>query len=381
MNRIITVILMVSTVMASPILVMPIKIGVNQGSVEGELFSPALFQEGPDGEVYVFDKKDDYIKVYSHKTGVFLRKIGGLGQGPGQYIRFGTFRFTNDSKIFFTEASRGHRWITFIGLHGEYIRILKYKSENIFGLSDAMMMQNDKIIGLAELSGIPEKASGLYYRSYYRWLVIIDTDGQVGKKIIEKKHVFAISFTAQGKGPSIPDFPDFLWTLTQDNHIIFSEGNSNMLEVYDLNGKKTGVITIPIADAPELNKRDLKDWIENKKKQVVKYDGIEFYKKYYSVAEKYKPYYGKKQIIQSISAFQPGYLLISRSKKKKTGEYIYHIVDRKGKMIETAKSYASSTEIGKNLILYTLLDEDENLILHCQKRNPKIKGILSQLPQ
>jgi len=47
---------------------------------EGELIYPRQAQEGPDGNIYVYDQSDAFIKVYS-PGGSFLRKIGGKGQG------------------------------------------------------------------------------------------------------------------------------------------------------------------------------------------------------------------------------------------------------------------------------------------------------------
>ncbi|MCP5102722.1 MAG: hypothetical protein GY950_05065, partial [bacterium] len=46
------------------------------------LIYPRQVKEGPDGNIYVYDQHDFYIKVYS-PTGEFLRKMGGRGEGPG----------------------------------------------------------------------------------------------------------------------------------------------------------------------------------------------------------------------------------------------------------------------------------------------------------
>lgn len=50
---------------------------------EGELIFPQQIAEGPDGNIYVYDQQDAFIKVYS-PSGKFIRKIGGRGQGPGE---------------------------------------------------------------------------------------------------------------------------------------------------------------------------------------------------------------------------------------------------------------------------------------------------------
>ena len=71
---------------------------------EGELVYPSQAEEGPDGNIYVYDMVDAFIKVYSPE-GKYLRKMAGEGQGPGEIkraegVRFG---FTVDGKLYFTE--------------------------------------------------------------------------------------------------------------------------------------------------------------------------------------------------------------------------------------------------------------------------------------
>ena len=61
-----------------------IVIGREEG--EGFLNFPRQVAEGPDGNIYVYDMADAFIKVYS-PDGNFLRKIGGKGQGPGEVQR------------------------------------------------------------------------------------------------------------------------------------------------------------------------------------------------------------------------------------------------------------------------------------------------------
>lgn len=89
---------------------------------EGELISPQAIRVGPDGNIYVYDEVDAFIKVYSAE-GQFLRKIGGEGQGPGEIQRRDgvSFGFTSEGKLFFTEYFRGHPWITLMELTGKLV--------------------------------------------------------------------------------------------------------------------------------------------------------------------------------------------------------------------------------------------------------------------
>ena len=103
---------------------------------EGELVYPSQAEEGPDGNIYVYDMVDAYIKVYSPE-GKYLRRIGGEGQGPGEIkraegVRFG---FTPEGMLYFTEFINGHRWITLMKLSGELHKTIKLQISEVFGIS------------------------------------------------------------------------------------------------------------------------------------------------------------------------------------------------------------------------------------------------------
>ena len=57
-------------------------LGAEQG--DGLLLYPRDVKEGPDGNIYVLDWSDAFIKVYS-PDGKLLRRMGGKGQGPGEF--------------------------------------------------------------------------------------------------------------------------------------------------------------------------------------------------------------------------------------------------------------------------------------------------------
>jgi len=87
---------------------------------EGELFYPQIIKEGPDGNIYISDSKDSFIKVYS-PSGKYLYRIGGKGEGPGQMKRMGAFGFDEDKKLlYFSEYFGGHSWITYMKLDGKF---------------------------------------------------------------------------------------------------------------------------------------------------------------------------------------------------------------------------------------------------------------------
>lgn len=354
----------------------PVRIGFNPG--EGELFEPTIAKEGPDGNVYVFDRKDQLLKVYSPKTGSFLKKIGQSGQGPGEYMSFGSFGFTGN-QLFFTEIQGGHRWITFMDLSGKCDKVLKTQQDGNRGIYTAQILPDNHILAQIEFFGDSKKHSGYYWNYYQMWLAIIDPQGNISKIIIKQDRVFSIGSVPAGIGPRVPDFPDFLWEVTKEGHIIFSEGNSNVLQVYNLEGKMIGQLKVPLPDAPKFSSDDLNDWREKTKKEVVQSNGPEFYNKYFSVMDKYNPVYGKKQIIEAILVTPTGNILIRETKKENSKENQYRLITGKGDLLATIRTAAKVGTVSKNLILYTLEDEDENLVLYCLKIEADEKKSLSSI--
>lgn len=342
-----------------------VRIGFQQE--EGELYVPTSFKEGPDGNIYVFDRKDQVLKVYSPQTGKFLGRIAKRGEGPGEYLRFGSFDFTDKNQLFFTEGRNGHRWITFMELSGKFTGVLKLHDTVRRGLYRARMLSGNRILAQVDFFGESKKYSG-YYQNYYQiWLVIIDAEGKIGKTVIKRNFVFSIGYQPAGVGPSVPDFPDFLWDLTKDERVVFSEGNSNILQVYNLEGKIVARCKTPLEEAPEFTTEDLRNWRARRKKEAIKGRGLEFYKKYFSVMDKYKPLYGKKQVIDSISTTPSGNILIRETKRKDLKEYEYHLITPGGETLESIRTGAKSVIVSKNFILYTLEDEDEDISLYCMK--------------
>jgi len=123
----------------------------------------------------------------------------------------------------------------------------------------------------------------------------------------------------------------------------------------------------PLEEAPDFSAEDLQNWRERKKKEVVKGGGLEFYKKYFTVMDKYKPLYGKKQVIDRISTTPSGNILIRETKKKDFKEYKYHLITPGGERLASIRTGAKSVIISKNFVLYTLEDENEDISLYCMK--------------
>ena len=75
---------------------------VNQDTaIEASLLSdPYLFGPGPDSTLIVVERIEGRVVVYDSK-GIFLRQIGSLGSGPGQFQRIRSMEVRGDSLIFY----------------------------------------------------------------------------------------------------------------------------------------------------------------------------------------------------------------------------------------------------------------------------------------
>ena len=339
------------------------------GKEDGELYIPVQVKEGPDGNIYAFDAKDAFIKVYSPE-GKYLRRMGGRGQGPGEMVRLGTFGFTRDNRLFFTEMINGHRWITFMELSGKYHQVLKLEIPGSFGIRRAKMLSNNRIIAEIHFWGSSERRGNHYGLYYPRWLAIINSKGKIDRIVMKRECIFSISSSPGGPDIRIPFFPEFLWDVTEDGKIIFSDGAGSVLQAYDFNGNVIEECHSSLPEAPEVTAEDLKKWRESVKKKIVRSRGIEGYKRYFNVIEKYKQsLYQKKPIFYQLSITPAGNILVKSGKRMGRDQQRYYwLIDRNGNMLCQLVTNASSVTISKSFILYVTENDEGEPFVHCMIR-------------
>lgn len=348
--------------------------------VEDELYVPYDMKIGPDENIYAFDNKDHSLKVYSPLTGQFLRRIGGEGQAPGEYLGFGGFDFSNDKKIFFIEGHHGHPWITFMELSGKYNRIIKISKKSGYGFNNTNALPDGRIIAEMYKYIWSEKKAALSVDSMYRVLVIIDQSGNISQPLIEKTIPFSVSETPSQSNSIIPFVPDFLWDMTSDNQIVFTLGNTNILEVYNLYGKLIGRIKTPLPEAPKVTSKDLDDWKEKERAKLIKKFGNEGISRKFPAIKRYnESIHERKPIISKISITPSRNILLCEEKPEDEKENKYYIIDFKGKLLAKIMTQAYRITITNNFILYVIDDEEENPFVYCMKRKGSEKDDLLRL--
>jgi len=336
---------------------------------EGELTYPRHIQEGPDGNIYVYDEVDAFIKVYSPQ-GKFLRKMGGEGQGPGEIMRRTDFyfSFTMDGRLFFVEYFRGHRWITLIKLNAELDRVLKVDLPESFGIARAAALADGGFLAEFHFSHEFEKKKDYYlYRSPVS-LRIMDKEGKPGAVVKKTNYYTRISYTPDGADSGLPFSPYLHWCLFKDQTVLCSDGTSPRMEVYDLTGKLVKTIEAQLPQPESVKDRDLDQWREARK-QSSRERNPDWYNRFGSVIEKYTSSIHKvKPLISGLSVTPAGNILVAGSWDYETSSRTFWLLDETGKTLAQME-IAAGVGLSQNSIFVVTTDEESNMQVRCLKRS------------
>jgi hypothetical protein len=349
---------------------------------DGEILHPTLVKEGPDGNIYVYDRMSVFMKVFSSE-GKFLRKMGGKGQGPGEIQRPGgmSFNFTYDDKmLYFTEFFGGHRWITFVELSGKFHHVIKLKMNKIYGILTSVPLQDGSF--LAEISFLdpPEAKKDYYLYRYPTALVKINPKGEIVFEILRTNHVQGISIISDGGTLRIPHAPLFQWVLLKNNSIIFTEGLTQEFKIYDMNGKITGEIKTPLPAPQPVTAADLDNWRQDLKSRIRDKGWLNEFGK---VMYKYKEsIHQKKPNIGSVSLTPNNNLLIIGVRNPGKQTRPYWLIDQKGNTIKTVEitDPIDYLTISTHFIFAWYTDEDDNPFALCIKRKGTEAEDLARVP-
>ena len=341
--------------------------GTGQG---GELGIPGGILEGPDGNIYVYDESDVFIKVFSPQ-GRFLRKLAREGQGPGEIQRRDgvSIGFTADGKLFFTEYFRGHRWITCLQLNGELDKVLKIDLPGSFGVPDAVALPDGGFLAEFHVSGEPVKQKDYFlYKSPIK-LSRLDKEGKIIAEIKKAEHLTRISSRPDGADSPIPYVPSFAWCLNKEGKVLFSDGQSTTIEVYDLNGKRLPVVQTQLPEPEKVRDKDLDRWREERKQSTIERNPG-WWHQFGSVVEKYtQSIYKFRPLIGGLASTPEGNILVSGSWDLENNSRDYWLLDGSGKITAQLKASAGRILLGKSFVFVVTSDADDNIKVSCLKRS------------
>jgi hypothetical protein len=349
---------------------------------DGMLFRPFQAEEGPDGNIYVFDAKDAYIKVFSPK-GAYLRRMGGRGQGPGEMLRLGGFGFTPDKRLFFTEMINGHRWITFMTLDGTFDKVLKLSLQGSCGVQKAVVLPDGHILAEIHTWGIPRKTKKYYTFPYPIKLAVINPKGAVHRIVVQRALPFSISKNPSGGDTRLPFFPEFLWTVTNGGAILFSEGNNPSIQRFELDGTLPSTVATKLPDAPRVTDNDIDAWKQETKDNMTKRFGAAAYQRYASVIEDYDTSIYKAQpIFCGLDITPAGNIMIKGCRTSTGPERPFYLLNAKGEILARITTSASVIKFAEHfLIVIKPDDSDNNLVYLFSPKNKDEKHTLQMVTE
>jgi hypothetical protein len=333
---------------------------------EGELVFPTQAAEGPDGNIYVYDALDAFIKVYSPE-GKFLRKFGGEGQGPGEIQRRGgvRFGFLLADELYFTEFFGGHRWITVMKLSGELLRTIDIEIPEVFGVLDSQPLDDGSFLLELAYSFIPESKGDYFFYRIPHELVRIDSEGQIISRIKKATDITRISYSDNGADAPVPFTPVFAWIPFERNRVLFSDGLSEKWSVFDYDGKLVAEMSTPLPEPAKVTKKDLDEWRGAWKEAVNK----DWYKRFGTVVDKYnKSIYDIRPNLGSLSLTPDGNILAGGAAGYGAERAEYWLLNKKGEMLTRGNAEAEGITITPSFIFYTIRDKEDNRHLFALRR-------------
>lgn len=342
------------------------------GDKEGdEIYAPVQVEEGPDGNIYIYDRRTAFISVFS-ANGKLLRKMGGKGQGPGEIQRADGvyFNFTYDKKmLYFSEFFGGHRWITFMELSGKFHKVIKLKMIKNYAISTSMPLKDGSFLAQTAFPCETGKKGDYFLYRCTTAIVIIDKEGELINEILRTNDVERISLRSDGADLGIPFVPVFQWVLLEEKSIVFTDGQSKVLKIYDLNGKKTGEIKTPLPEPQKVTDQDLEKW---KKNLVENFRDKAWFARFGGVIKKYKKsIYDRKPNISHLSLTPDNHLLIGESGSPGESMGKYWLLDTKGNTLVRVEVEGYGLTITKHFVFLGVTDEEENPLLRVMKRKEK----------
>jgi hypothetical protein len=335
----------------------------------GELGIPGGILEGPDGNIYIYDESDAFIKIYS-SSGQFLRKLAGEGQGPGEIQRRDSVSigFTSDGKLFFSEYFRGHRWITFLKLAGELDKVIKIDLPGSFGIPDAVALPDGGFLAEFHVLGEPVKQKDYFlYKSPIK-LSRLNSEGKVVVDITSSENLTRISYRPDGADSPVPFVPSFAWCLHGGDKILFSDGQSNSIEVYDLKGKRLPAIQTQLPEPEKVRDKDLDRWREERKQMMMERNPGWWHQSG-TVVEKYRQsLYKFKPLVGGLASTQAGNILVSGSWDPEDSSRIFWLLDGTGNILAQLRAEVGRIILGRNFVFVVASDSEGNVRVSGLKR-------------
>jgi hypothetical protein len=340
-----------------------------QAPGEGQLLQPLQADEGPDGNLYVFDQADAFFKVYS-PNGKYLHRFGGKGEGPGQVMRSSVrFSFTRDGKsLLWTEFSDGHFWLTVYCLADHKIRTIPVKMNRkgryiLSGVADA----GERSYVLEYIKSIvPCQQADLFYYGEEIGLMHINEQGIVLAEMAKIRNEYGVSLGNDGGDVSLPFVPEFCWALSKDKRILLGDGLAPRLAVLDLSGKRITAISLAVPGPRPVSGNMLDAWRKMRRRQFTdRTNKLAWFDRFGKVIDSYKKsIYPRVPCFDDLRITPEGNLLLKDYNWREDRQNVYRLLSAQGRELAVCHTPRAILAVSKHFILYKEIDEndDETLV-------------------
>lgn len=212
---------------------------------EDKLFQPGAMAVSTDGRIFISDRADMTIKVYD-ANGAFLRAIGHMGDGPGEFKGIMSMLFSPDGHLFVLDSQL--RRLSVFSNQGDFIKScqLTHPMYRLYLLSDSTFTGDINVYG---------ETSQLYVKTLRLDGSEICSYGQfkpAEMKILRQNNVsFGISLPYPVHSILIGD-PQQRW-------LYHCQNDQYLIEVYDHTGRLFRKIDRPYT-AIDVNDKDREDY-------------------------------------------------------------------------------------------------------------------------
>ena len=339
-----------------------------EDEADGTVFYPRQVEEGPDGDLYVLDVGDSFIKVFA-PDGAFRRRLGGSGEGPGEFQRVdgATFGFTPDGKLFFTEYIRGHRWITILELNGDLARVLSPNLAVGFGIEAARALDDGGFLVQITYNATPIAEGDYFLYHVPRSLVRLDGQGEIVAEIARTKCARLISYSPNGGTTNLPFAPSFAWSAVGDDAVVWSDGTSPRLRVIDHAGSLVREMETRLPDPRKVTREDLREW-KREREEMMSSRNPAWWHEFGRVVEEYDKSLYDQPILRRISRTPGGNLLVEGPWQADTDASTFWLLDSDGEVIHSITAAAARLRLSEHYLLFLTVDDEGAVLANAVKR-------------
>lgn len=319
------------------------------------LLAPRQVEIGPDGNVWVLDAGDSYFKVFTPK-GRFLRRMGGQGEGPGRLQRTdgATFGFTPEGEMFFAEFYGGHNWLTVMTLEGDLVRTVTPDLQVFHGVSGAVALPGGRYLLEIQLDSRTEplRDNWLYFTPHI--LVPMNTGGALGPEIVRTEYASMISTSPGGGTSNLPFTPVFAWAVDQDGRILWSDGLSTEIQVFDADGKPIDPLQTDLPAPRPVTSEELQAW-QRARAEFMLERNASWWERFGRSIEDYDEAATPHPVLDALSITPAGRLLCAVRDDETA---VYHLLDSGGHEVHTESIPVWGLTLGDGMVAWLGYDAD-----------------------